>query len=301
MSCLSAIFSDEEVTIQAPRVVSPTQFKIFRFLFGIYLAYHFFSLTAYAIEMFGPSGMIDDPNLNPTWNTWVKIVPDILIPHTDTGVQSFVNMMVLCSIFFTIGILQRLNALILWYGWAYLFNRNNFIGNPGLAYVGWLLLACTIVPNPGTLWEKKPKKWEMPILIFWSAWFLMALGYTISGIHKLQCKSWRNGSALFHVLLSVLSRDTPVVDYILDLMIDYPAFMRFSTWSSLFLEISFLFLGLFDRLRFWYWISFMIMHLGILTLINFTDLTLGVLTIHLFTFDNRWLFSHNRRIKLKAE
>jgi hypothetical protein len=65
--------------------------------------------------------------------------------------------------------------------------------------------------------------------------------------------------------------------------------MKLSTWASLFLEISFLPLGIFDRLRLPYWVSFMVMHLGILSLIDFTDLTLGVLMIHLFTFDGRWL------------
>jgi predicted DCC family thiol-disulfide oxidoreductase YuxK len=33
------------------------------------------------------------------------------------------------------------------------------------------------------------------------------------------------------------------------------------------------------------------MHLGILSLVNFADLTIGVLMVHLFTFDERWLLT----------
>jgi hypothetical protein len=32
-------------------------------------------------------------------------------------------------------------AFILWYQWACLLNINVFISNPGIPYVGWLLLA----------------------------------------------------------------------------------------------------------------------------------------------------------------
>lgn len=282
--------------------VSANQFKIFRLLFGLYLTHHFISLSSYSTILFG-SGMIADPYMNPTWETWSSLVPNVLIPVTDIAMHNFVNMMAMCSVFFTIGILQNMNAFFLWFGWASLFNRNNFIGNPGLPYVGWLLLACTIIPNPGLLWEdffvqtKHSKTWKMPTLIFWSAWFLMALGYTISGIDKLQCQSWLDGSALHHVLDGVLARDNVIADMTLHLIKEYAWLNKFMTWSSLFLEISFLFFGLFDRLRFWYWIAYMTMHISILMLINFTDLTLGVMMIHLFTFDHRWISMYGKYLK----
>jgi len=36
------------------------------------------------------------------------------------------------------------------------------------------------------------------------------------------------------------------------------------------------------------------MHLGILLIIDFADLTIGMLMIHAFTFDSRWL---NKKLK----
>ncbi len=60
------------------------------------------------------------------------------------------------------------------------------------------------------------------------------------------------------------------------------------TWFSLFLEISFLPLGVFYHTKAMYWIIFIGFHLGILLVINFTDLTLGVLMFHLLIFDWKW-------------
>lgn len=356
--------------------VTPFQFKIFRFIFGTYLFYHFYSLVAYGPELFSNEGMIPDPFMNPTWNYWSYLSSGIL-PYTAQGINGFLNIMLVSAFFFGMGMSQAFNAIVLWYGWAFLFNRNILIANPGLPYVGWLLLACAIIPNPGPLlrlplrlpyfsveqlkdindfriWtfsnrktsqgfktvptgdhyknkdqdqdqdqedkdqdadtddkvidsspdndtdsacdksdeddkDKVTEIWRMPPLIFWGAWFLMALGYSISGIHKLQCESWVDGTALLHVLESLLARNNKLVTLMIEIMNQHSWVLKLHTWTSLFLEITFLPLGIFDRLRFTYWISFMIMHIGILCLIDFTDLTLGVLMIHLFTFDSRWI------------
>jgi len=285
-------------------------FKIFRFIFGSYLLWHFYCLLDYGDELFSSNGMINDPNLNPTWSLWssLSFMPTI-------NIDILLNVCIISSLLLAVGIFQAFNSAILWCGWVSLFNRNNLIANPGLPYVGWLLLACIIIESPGfildinsklnginslTSWtfigrkesekrDNSQKIWKMPKLIFWSAWFLMASSYTISGIHKLQCESWVNGTALLHVLESLLARDNKLVSVLVYLMREYTWLNKFLTWSSLFLEISFLPLGTFDRLRFIYWISFLAMHIGILCLINFTDLTLGVLMIHFFTFDKSWI------------
>ena len=333
--------------------ISATQFVIFRLIFGSYLAWHFYTLIEYGPEMFSGSGSIKDPFLNPTWSTWIQISPS-MIPKTDREVRTFLQIMVLISGFFAMGIFQNWNSLCLWYGWAFLLNRNNFILNPGIPYVGWLLLACCIIPNPGTIMDlirfcrihsKKLRQianfvhnqinynshrlqykenndetsanhtnmnenededksenkneneneckswptrtnWKMPTLIYWGAWFLMGLGYTLSGIDKLQkSPSWREGTALLYVLESLLARDNHILKMIVHMMKNYPIFMRMSTYGSLFLEISFLPLGMFDRLRPVYWMALVLMHLVIIILIDFTDLSLGVLMIHLFTLE----------------
>jgi len=227
-------------------------------------------LIPYAEEVFG-NKMPFDPTLGPTYH----IFPNIL---SHVNAESYLIFLSIIAAMFTLGIYHQLCALVLWYGWASLLNRNVFIYNPGIPYVGWALLASACIKNS--------KNSKIPMNIFWLAWFLMGLGYTISGLHKLQCPSWVDGTALIHVLNTPLARD----NYIRDLMLSMPtSFLKFSAWGSLGLEILFLPLGMFYHTRFWFWLAYMVFHIGIVTMINFTDLTLGVLIIHLFTFDPKWL------------
>jgi predicted DCC family thiol-disulfide oxidoreductase YuxK len=178
-------------------------------------------------------------------------------------------------------------AVLLWYGWACLFNRNIFIGNPGLPMVGWLLLACALIPPGEPLsFEQKNPEWKMPSALFWGAWALMAVGYTVSGIHKLGSPSWVNGTAILRLLENPLARDVPWREWILE---GPSVFPRLMAYSSLVMEVFFLPLAIFRFTRPWIWLGMVSMHLGILTMVNFADLTTGVLMLHLFTFDPRWI------------
>ena len=61
------------------------------------------------------------------------------------------------------------------------------------------------------------------------------------------------------------------------------------TWGVVIAEISFLPLCFSRRGRFIAWSIMVFMHLGIMMVISFADLSIGMLMIHLFTFDQRWL------------
>jgi hypothetical protein len=233
----------------------------------------------------------------PTW----KIFPSIPNPFNNGFIGDLYLLSLMASaLMFAYGKMRRINAFYLWYGWAYLLNRNLLISNPGSPYVGWLLIACALVPNgEGTVSDMIKKKhfsnkdWYMPAIIYWGAWFLMAYGYTISGINKLWCPSWIDGSAITHVLNGLLARDNFIVNSILT---SPEIIQKIHTWVSLLAEILFLPLGVFYYVRKWYWMMWIMIHLGILATINFTDLTLGVLMIHFFTFDNRWLEEYPFRL-----
>ncbi|MDH5656230.1 MAG: DCC1-like thiol-disulfide oxidoreductase family protein, partial [Spirochaetia bacterium] len=129
------------------------------------------------------------------------------------------------------------------------------------------------------------KNWQMPGMIFYGAWLIMAAGYTISGIHKLGSPSWIDGSAVLHLLHNPLARDTFIRGFILEAPV---WFFNVLSWSALFLEIAFLPLAAFRKTRWIAWTGIVFMHLGILTVVNFADLTAGVLMIHLFTVDPLW-------------
>ena len=96
-------------------------------------------------------------------------------------------------------------------GWACLFNRNVLISNPSIAYVGLLLLLTTLVParEPFRIFgsEAASDEFYVPSTVYWAAWWLMAAGYTFSGVAKLSSPSWIDGTALWHVLHNPLARD----------------------------------------------------------------------------------------------
>ncbi len=65
--------------------------------------------------------------------------------------------------------------------------------------------------------------------------------------------------------------------------------LKFPWRGSVGLEALFLPLCLWSRTRPLAWAGIVGMHLGILLVVNFADLTTGMLMVHLFTFDPRWI------------
>jgi hypothetical protein len=267
------------------------QLKIFQLLFGSYLTIHFAQLVPHATELFGRAGMIADPQWSPTYGYFPNILH--FIDYSTAFLTVFLISLTCLSALFAVRLIApRFIAFLLWYGWACLLNRNVFISNPGIPYVGLLLLAFSLIT-----FEKQKKdstgdkELELSSQVFpwlyWGGWTLYALGYTISGLHKLQSASWIDGSALRHVLQSPLSRDNALCHLLLDMN---PLVLQTSTWASLIVEITFLPFGLFYHTRKLYWFAFLALHLGVLLVVNFTDLTLGILTMHFFLFDPRWIF-----------
>lgn len=236
-------------------------FITFRNIFGIYLFWHFVTLILYGEEVFGPTGMINKPELGPTH--WF---PNIL---NFIDAKFMIAVLALLCIF----IHENVVCIILWYGWACLLNKNVFINNPGMGYIGWLLIVL------GLGLENNRK-------VYFTAWFLMCLGYTASGLHKLQCPSWIDGYALKYVLENPIARDNFLRDYLLSMP---DIVLKIQTWLSLALEISCLPLGMFYNTRKLFWFALFGLHIGIIAVINFTDLTLGVLMIQLFLFDPEWI------------
>jgi len=65
--------------------------------------------------------------------------------------------------------------------------------------------------------------------------------------------------------------------------------LRAGTWLVLGLELAFAPLALAPRLRPCAWGLMVGVQLGLLALLDFADLTLGMLVLHLVTFDPEWL------------
>jgi len=275
--------------------MSSWQFSLFRIVFGSYLAIHFAMLIPYADELFGANGLIGDPALNLT----AGLFPNPLdAPLSSSALSWIIGGLAALSLAFAAGLLRPFVSLCLWFGWTALFHRNNLIGNPSIPYVGLLLLLCALVPTGEPLaLAKRNESWAMPKWVFRCAWILLAAGYSFSGYTKMFSPSWVDGSAMSFLLENPLARPGPVRD----LMLALPSiFLKYLTWFTLIAELAFLPLALWSKSRPWIWLSMVALHLGIIMVVDFADLSFGMLMIHLFTFDPAWLPAKARHRLLLA-
>lgn len=256
-------------------------YSVFRFLLGAYLAVHFVQLMPWAEEMFSNAGVLPDASLSPLLPAFPNLFAVVDSPLVATMVMvAAVGL----SAMLAFGRKDRIAALLLWYLMACLFGRNPLISNPSLPYVGMLLL----------LHAAKPRDWAMPPALQRVAWVLMSLGYSYSGYTKLISPSWQDGSAVRRVLENPLARPGAVQEFFVGLP---DALLQVMSWGALGIELLFAPLALLARVRPWIWAAMLAMHLGLIALIDFADLSLGMVLLHLFTFDPRWFQRKSRQVE----
>jgi predicted DCC family thiol-disulfide oxidoreductase YuxK len=265
------------------------QYSIFRALFGTCLLVHFSRLIPRGAELFSNRGVIPQTSASPL----TYLFPNVIAVYDSPAfVTLLLSIAVALSVFLVVGFYDRVAAIALCYIWACLFARNPLIANPGLPYVGLLLLAHACMPRaPYGSWERRNQPdpgtaWAMPQSIYVVVWILMALGYGYSGYTRLMSPSWVSGAAIAHVLSSPLARP----GLVRDLALATPgSLLRLATWCVLAIELSFAPLALVRRLRPWVWALMLALHFGLITLTGFADSSLGMVMLHLFTFDPRWI------------
>jgi predicted DCC family thiol-disulfide oxidoreductase YuxK len=265
------------------------QYSLYRFVFGLYLFIHFCQLLPWSGELFSNQGMVPDSHLSP----FIHLFPNILAFNDSFTVVFILSLIGLAaSLFFIAGKWDRIAAIVLWYVLASFFGRNPLIANPSLPFVGWLLLAHCILPKApfGSLAARNridpAGGWILTPSIFLAAWVVMSLGYTYSGIMKLYSPSWLDGTAFSYLLQNPLVRDNTTREFFL---LFSPFLLKAMTWGALALEVFFAPLALIKKLRPWLWMAMLFMHIGLLKLLNFADLTWGMIILHFFTFDPGWV------------
>lgn len=239
-----------------------------RILLGVYLAVHFALLLPYGAEVFSNRGVLPDAAASPLAHLFPNVLAVLDAPWF---VSALLGGGVVLSGLLAAGKHERKAALGLWYLWACLLGRNPLIANPGLPYVGWLLLAHAAGSGPD---------------LRRAAWILMAVGYTYSGLTKLPSPSWLDGTAVARVLECPLARPGPVRDALRG-----APFLPLLTWGALALEVGFAPLSLSRRARPLLWGAMLGMHVGLLAIIDFADLTFGMIVLHAYTFDPAWVRS----------
>ncbi len=265
------------------------QYSIFRALLGMYLFVHFAHLVPWAAEMFSSSGTLGNAELSPL----ARAFPNVLAVF-DRPAMVYAS---LCagagaSVLLALGRFDRIAALAAWYVLACLFGRNPLIQNPALPYVGWMLIFPTCLPHApyGSLEARRREdlapNWRMPPALFAATWIVLAVSYSYSGYTKLLSPSWVAGDTVRYVLENPLARDTLLSHFFLSLP---DGVLHGITWFILSVELLFAPLALVRKLRPWLWAAMLFVQFGFLFLLNFADLTAGMLLFHLLTFDPAWI------------
>ncbi len=265
----------------------PQQFALFRLGFGIYLAFLFIQCIPFAEALFSLDGMLP-LNFSMPFPSFLYLVKG------NSTIQGFLVLFALLSILYALGIQRRICAVLLWYGYASLVNRLPTVTVPSQGYIGWFLLASALIPS-GESFTKADRQedWAMPTPILVGAWLILALGYTFSGIDKLDSPSWKDGNALRFIF------ESPVVTegWIKRLFLSLPPFgLKIMTWFSLWLEVLYAPLCIFGFTRKWSWVAMVLIHLIVLFAFDIRAVSIAFLLTHLFVFDHRWLprrFSRN--------
>jgi len=265
------------------------QYTFYRISLGIYLLIHFLYLLPYGTEVFSHQGMLS----NSTFSPIIHAFPNIFLWFDSPIIVSLIlTLGALASILLICGRFDRTAAFCLWLILTSLFGRNPLIANPSLPFIGWLLLAHLFIPP-------KPKDkfapWQLPNGIFTAAWIVMAIGYSYSGFTKLSSPSWMDGTALFEVLSSPLARN----NFFVNGLLYFPLLLKLLSYSTLVLELLFAPLACLKKLRPYLWLTLLSMHIGLLFFLKFVDLSMGMIILHLFTFNPAWVPAKKSKSPLK--
>ena len=204
-------------------------------------------------------------------------------------IQAFLLLLAASSLFFALGIHRRILAIFLWYGSTSILNQIPFLSIPSEGFVGWLLIASSLIPaqEPYRVSLKKQplQEWNFPELLYPGAWCVFSTAYILSGIEKLHSLSWIDGSALEKIWLGPTSRPS----IFLSILINLPkSILHFLSWFTLAFEIFIPFFGFFAKTRFLSWIGLTIFHVSILFTLNLTEISVLMLISQLFLYNKNW-------------
>lgn len=259
----------------------PQKLRLCRFLLGGYLAFCFFEILPYAQDVFSNSGMLPNPRMS---LTFAYFPSPFWFDDSPAMIYGVIGLLVLASMGLAVNIFPRTFALILWYGQTCLLHRNVLTSTPSLPFIGWLLLVNVL------LTQQKAGNERANNLLGYSFVWIVGLGYALSGYDKLLTPDWQSGKMLALMAQMPSARSW----WFSELFTELPGIvLQGLTYGVMLLELLFLPLILIKRTRAFANIAMLAAHIGVLLIMNLTEISVAMLIVHLWLFDAKW-FEFNR-------
>ena len=248
--------------------ITPYHFAILRIGLGAYLCLYFIAELMYVVaggcQASSPSG-----ELFPQFGSMPPFFAPTLGPAL-TSILNGVGCLLSCGL--CLGWRRRWVALALTGVLLALMNGQALVAPSGILCILLLLVFMAIIQSgePLSSVNSKPD-WGLPNWVYMSLFFALMGVYTSSGFFKLQSVVWTTGS---------------VVNGALELP---PSLAQITSWALLGLELVALPLMFWKAVRPYLWTVLGTIGLLTVSLFGSGPLAYGVLVMHLFCFDSRWL------------
>lgn len=243
----------------------PSGLALFRILFGFFLFLNGISL-------------IED------FHAWFGIGADSLVPLSDS--LSFYSnvrlnlykwltptegaawlilwLYIISSLTFMIGFKTRISAIICFVLMVSMQNRNYAILNSGDTLMRCMLFLMIFAPSHVKYsvdsWLSKmnghPYSNEVSVTTLRLLQLQFSLVYLATTLFKLKGYDWVDGTAVYYT-----SRLENFQRFVLPVVFDFPALVKFATWSALFIEFAMGTLVWVKELRIWVLLSGILLHL----------------------------------------
>ena len=268
---------------------SPIPIALFRMVYGILIIANLVLLHADWLAWYGTHAWIRLSTMQHA-ETGIRLNLFSIMPMSDTWVIALFWIFMTAAFLLTIGLLTRLNSVVVFICLASVQQRNLYMlhaGDTFLRVAGFFLMfapASAAFSLDRVIRRKRGKEgMEIEPRLPWSQrmiQFELALLYFAAFCSKIQGADWVQGNALFYIYHVEELRRFPLPSFFLN-----PLFLKVTTWFTLLVELAWGLLVWIKPLRYYILVCGLLLHLGLEYSLNIPLFQWEVLSGYLLFID----------------